>query len=210
MSEMPSTHQGINQPVTVQSAGFDPEFLAKYSKAKYDAILAASEEACRNGFTAPQRQPGNSTQSAHVSARTASAGLSANTAARVQPATSKPAAGAERSPDQIAPAEHAGPPSGQSAAEPAPHRASTEPRRASTEPESQSQSHDANMGKARRKATEQVETECNISAAPTDTGYRHLYDLEISRRTQKILRSLSKRTKQRENRSKSKEEEKNS
>ena len=197
MSEMPSTHQGINQPVTVQSAGFDPEFLAKYSKAKYDAILAASEEACRNGFTAPQRQPGNSTQSAHVSARTASAGLSANTAARVQPATSKPAAGAERSPDQIAPAEHAGPPSGQSTAEPAPHRASTEPRRASTEPESQS-----HMEKARSIATEQVNNECNISAAPLNTGYKYLYDMEISRRTQNILRGFKKRITQRANRKK--------
>ena len=37
--------QGTNQPGTMQSDSFDPEFLVQYSKAKYDAIMAASEEA---------------------------------------------------------------------------------------------------------------------------------------------------------------------
>ena len=41
----------------MQSTGFDPDFLAKYSKAKYDAILATSEAACKDGWIAPDRAP---------------------------------------------------------------------------------------------------------------------------------------------------------
>ena len=42
-----AAQQGTNRPlhVTAQSIGFDPEFLRKYNKANYDAILATSEEA---------------------------------------------------------------------------------------------------------------------------------------------------------------------
>jgi hypothetical protein len=65
-------------------SGFSAEFLREYSKAKYDAILAASEAACRNGYRAPDR---NSTQGERGSVYTASAGSNANTAARVQSAT---------------------------------------------------------------------------------------------------------------------------
>ena len=65
----------------------------------------------------------------------------------------------------------------------------------------QSQSDSADLSaKVQRIAVEQVQKECEISAAPTDKGYRHLYNMEINRRSQQILQHLRKRAVQRENR----------
>ena len=46
-------------------------------------------------------------------------------------------------------------------------------------------------------ATKQVRSECNISVAPTDTGYKYLYDMAISRRTKQIIKRLKQRQAQR-------------
>ena len=62
--------------------GFDPEFLARYSKARYDAIMAASIEAHQNDYRAPGKDDKDTRR---VSAHTATTGLSADTATGVQP-----------------------------------------------------------------------------------------------------------------------------
>ena len=181
-----AAQQGINQPVHVkaQSVGFDPEFLRKYSKANYDAILAASEEAYKNGYCAPNR---NDTPCERVTANTAAAGSSENTATGVQPANDTAPCAAVNNSTQTA--QHAVLPESQS-------QSHTEDAQIP-----QSQSHTEHLEAAARTiATEQVQKECNISAAPTDAGYRHLYVTEINRRTQHIARNLRRRQVQRGNR----------
>ena len=52
----------------------------------------------------------------------------------------------------------------------------------------------------RRVAEAQVQQECGLAAAPVDTGYRHLYELEVSRRTANIVRNQERRLRRRQNR----------
>ena len=52
----------------------------------------------------------------------------------------------------------------------------------------------------RRVAEAQVQQECGLTAVPMDTGYRHLYELEVSRRTENIVRNRERRLRRRQNR----------
>ena len=169
---------------------FSKEFLEKYSAANYVAILAASEEAYRTGWIAPDK---DEDPREHVSANTAAttAGSSADTAAREQTTVGESAANNNSESNQSAPAEHA-------VLEP--DRQQSQSRTVPAEGP-QSQRQDSEIGHiAHSIATEQVQKECGISAAPTDTGYRHLYDLEVERRAQQIAKNLRRRQTQRENR----------
>lgn len=37
--------------------------------------------------------------------------------------------------------------------------------------------------KTEKRVEAQVQQECGLTAAPVDTGYKHLYELEVNRRT---------------------------
>ena len=85
---------------------FSKEFLEKYSAATYVAILAASEEAYRTGWIAPDK---DKDPCEHVSANTAATttGSGADTAAREQTTMGEGAANNNSESNQSAPAEHA-------------------------------------------------------------------------------------------------------
>ena len=85
---------------------FSKEFLEKYSAATYVAILAASEEAYRTGWIAPDK---DEDPRKHVSANTAAAtaGSGADTAAREQTTMGEGAANNNSESNQSAPAGHA-------------------------------------------------------------------------------------------------------
>jgi hypothetical protein len=53
---------------------------------------------------------------------------------------------------------------------------------------------------ARRVAEAQVQEECGLTAAPADIGYKHLYELEVSRRTDNIVKNRERRCRRRQNR----------
>ena len=85
---------------------FSKEFLEKYSAANYVAILAASEEAYRTGWTAPDK---DKDPRDHVSTNTAAAAArtGADTAAREQTTMGEGAANNNLESNRSAPAEHA-------------------------------------------------------------------------------------------------------
>ena len=53
---------------------------------------------------------------------------------------------------------------------------------------------------ARQVAEAQIQEECGLTAAPADTGYKHLYDLEVNRRTENIVKNRERRCRRRQNR----------
>ena len=192
----------------MQSTGFDPDFLAKYSKAKYDAILATSEAACKDGWIAPDRAPDsndNPRRTVNASTAASAAGLSVHTATGVKQLQASNQA-ADRDAEQAASQVDAAQPMQQHSqsrsnepSEPAHQHRVARANNDTQGRQSQSSSTDIEA-KARETATEQVQNACNLSAAPTDAGYRYLYDLEVNRRTKQILKNLSRRHAQRENR----------